>query len=452
MRSRWGGLVSMVVGSVLLLLPVLSARPAAAQALPEFEVDAVTVRAEQADGRVRLDLYTRIPYANLRFLNTAGGFRASYTVTAELYDVDERGRRLQIVQSRFWDREVQVESFSATRAAQLSDLSTHSLSVEPGRYRLLFQVEDQASREAFELERDVEVRPLRGPVAISDLILLDDFDEASNTISPRVSARVGSDEGTLQLFCELYADRADQQVQIKREVVRTRKTSSGPSPVRTLFNLMRDLSDEDDAEVVHTETTERRLERDRTPVVSSLPLDDLPVGEYLVRVAVKDAQGRLLDVVARSFDVYWSGLAAHVRELDEAIEQLQYIAKGRELQRIREASSYRERLRRFREFWERRDPTPSTRRNERMEEYYYRVDFANRSYGPINGWKTDRGLVFVRFGEPDRVEQHLHEDDADPYEVWYYSQIGKRFVFVDRSGAGNFELLVPIWDERNRIR
>ncbi|MBN2841184.1 MAG: GWxTD domain-containing protein, partial [Coriobacteriia bacterium] len=158
---------------MLLLLSLLSVPPAAGQALPEFAVDAVTVRAADADGRVRLDLYARIPYANLRFLSTAAGFRASYTVTVELYSVDERGRPRQLVLSRFWDREVQAESFAATRAGQLSDLSTHSLNVAPGRYRLAFQVEDQASRETFEMEREVKVRSLRGPFAVSDLILLD---------------------------------------------------------------------------------------------------------------------------------------------------------------------------------------------------------------------------------------------------------------------------------------
>ena len=29
--------------------------------------------------------------------------------------------------------------------------------------------------------------------------------------------------------------------------------------------------------------------------------------------------------------------------------------------------------------------------------------------------------------------------------------MNRRFIFVDRSGTGRFELFRPIWDERNRM-
>ena len=69
-----------------------------------------------------------------------------------------------------------------------------------------------------------------------------------------------------------------------------------------------------------------------------------------------------------------------------------------------------------------------------------------------DGWRTDRGQVLVLFGEPDFVERHPYNFNAKPYQVWYYYRIGKQFIFVDEDGVGNYELLIPIWDERNRIR
>ena len=142
-----------------------------------------------------------------------------------------------------------------------------------------------------------------------------------------------------------------------------------------------------------------------------------------------------------------------MRDLDEAIEQLQYIAKRKDLDFMKAGRTDEERKSRFLAFWDRRDPTPGTARNERMEEYYYRVSFANRKYGTLEeGWKTDRGNVIVRFGEPDFIERRPFNFDVEPYEVWYYYRLGRRFIFIDRTGLGDYELWVPIWDERNRIR
>jgi GWxTD domain-containing protein len=150
--------------------------------------------------------------------------------------------------------------------------------------------------------------------------------------------------------------------------------------------------------------------------------------------------------------VQWSGLAAHIQDIDEAIQQLEYIAKKKDIDFIRDAPNEVERVQRFESFWDKRDPTPNTKRNESMEEYYYRVASANKQYGAVQeGWRTDRGFVFVRYGEPDHIERQPFSFDYEPYEVWTYERIGRRFIFVDKTGFGDYELLVPVWDERSRL-
>ena len=146
------------------------------------------------------------------------------------------------------------------------------------------------------------------------------------------------------------------------------------------------------------------------------------------------------------------GLDAQIADLDEAISQLRYVAKDREVSALRNAPSYEEKVRLFREFWTRRDPTPSTPRNEQMEEYYYRVAYANERYGRMRdaGWRTDRGEVFIRFGEPDEVEDRPFSYGTQPYQVWYYFRHGRQFIFVDE-GVGDYQLLNKIWDERTRM-
>jgi len=97
------------------------------------------------------------------------------------------------------------------------------------------------------------------------------------------------------------------------------------------------------------------------------------------------------------------------------------------------------------EFWNRRDDDPSTPGNLRKSEYFKRVDYSNEHFRNAfrDGWKTDRGRVFIVYGPPDEVERHTNEVDTKPYEVWTYNSIqgGVEFVFGDRSGFSDYVLL-----------
>lgn len=433
----------------LLAALVLAGPAARAQAtLPDFDVDVVAVRGDEPT-RTRVDIYTKIPFANLHFIRTSSGFRADYQVTADFYELTGNDRRGNRIQSQVWERPVVVDEFSATQSAQMFDAATQSLEFAPGRYLMELQIEDQANGRTALEEVTFQVRDLSRPLAVSDLILIDAYDAERNTISPNVSNRISTESSSIRFFYELYAREATD-VRVVSEVVRLNAPSSAPT-IRSLFGADRD--DDLLGEITYTRPEHTALRRGRQAVVSEIPLSGIGAGKYLVRVSIEDLDGNKLDVAQRVVKAEWTGLAEHIQNLDDAIAQLQYIAKDKEVRYIRDGGTTAERLARFREFWKKRDPTPRTDRNENMEEYYYRVSFANARYGSlIDGWKTDRGNVLVRFGEPDFIDRRPFNFDVEPYEVWYYYRLGKRFIFIDKTGLGDYQLWVPIWDERNRIR
>ena len=105
------------------------------------------------------------------------------------------------------------------------------------------------------------------------------------------------------------------------------------------------------------------------------------------------------------------------------------------------------------EFWKKRDPNPNTARNERMEDYYQRVEYANNKFTHyIEGWRTDMGMVYIMFGPPSDVSRHPFEVDSKPYEVWRYYDLNYDFVFVDQSGFGDYRLTTPIWEVWQRVK
>ncbi|MFB3131110.1 MAG: hypothetical protein ACE10K_01165, partial [Rhodothermales bacterium] len=87
-----------------------------AQEAPEFEVAAISVRNDEAYAQTRLDIYIKIPYSHLDFINTANGFRATYEIEAEVFELDERDRPGNLVQAPIWEHTVIVTAFALTQS------------------------------------------------------------------------------------------------------------------------------------------------------------------------------------------------------------------------------------------------------------------------------------------------------------------------------------------------
>jgi GWxTD domain-containing protein len=109
------------------------------------------------------------------------------------------------------------------------------------------------------------------------------------------------------------------------------------------------------------------------------------------------------------------------------------------------------------EFWKRRDPDPNTEENEFKMEYFNRIERADELFigEGREGWLTDRGRIYVLFGEPDFRETHAI-DSLDPSslfyhrcgEIWYYGQFP--VIFIDSTCTGGPYQLVTY--DLSRIR
>ncbi|HEY6953006.1 MAG TPA: GWxTD domain-containing protein, partial [Bacteroidota bacterium] len=118
-----------------------------------------------------------------------------------------------------------------------------------------------------------------------------------------------------------------------------------------------------------------------------------------------------------------------------------YIAKPEELNEITSSSTERG-MKAFRAFWKKHDPDTTTAYNQIMVEYYRRVDEAIRQFSTIkdrDGYKTDRGRIYILFGPPSHTERSLLPDQP-VREVWTYTNLKKRFIFTEKNKSGNYIL------------
>ncbi len=86
-------------------------------------------------------------------------------------------------------------------------------------------------------------------------------------------------------------------------------------------------SEEESGEGAYEQEQTAQLAAGRTPRVVTLPFRSARVGEYLMRTRIEAPDGQLLAQVEKRFSVRWTGLVAHVRNLDEAVAQLRYIGE-----------------------------------------------------------------------------------------------------------------------------
>lgn len=135
---------------------------------------------------------------------------------------------------------------------------------------------------------------------------------------------------------------------------------------------------------------------------------------------------------------------------DWAQKDVLYIITEEEKKSFSKLETFAERERFIESFWSRRDPDPDTEVNEFREEYYQRIEFANDNFASgIPGWKTDRGKIYILYGQPDKTEKAysaFKNNTSILYEKWHYDYLagigeGIEIFFIDPMGTDEFRLL-----------
>ncbi|MBI1939822.1 MAG: GWxTD domain-containing protein [Ignavibacteriales bacterium] len=134
-----------------------------------------------------------------------------------------------------------------------------------------------------------------------------------------------------------------------------------------------------------------------------------------------------------------------IEECDRMFLEAKYIATQSEIDRYKSLDSLNAKRNFLLNFWKGRDLDISTTQNEFQIDYMRRAEYANQHFKHANkeGFLSDRGRIYITYGEPDQRDIYPNESNLKPYEVWFYNQIegGVSFVFGDISGFGNYELL-----------
>lgn len=170
--------------------------------------------------------------------------------------------------------------------------------------------------------------------------------------------------------------------------------------------------------------------------VISIPNSTFENSAYLAEIKSSDSDKAIAKSFFRS---YWRNMPASLLNLDIALDNMKFIISEDELKKLKSGNS-QEKEKKFRTFWDSKDPTPNTVYNELMAEYYRRIDYAFKEYsnpGNLLGYDSDQGEVYIKYGPPISKDRQF-PTSGQVLEIWKYQN--RTFVFEKTTGFGDFVL------------
>jgi GWxTD domain-containing protein len=370
-----------------------------------------------AEGKTRVHVRFGIVNDVLQFTQEEDGrYHAAYEANLSVLDGEQN-----LAGSRIGKRDLIVADFAATNGRQRLNEEGADFLLAPGAYELRVEISDLHTQRRLRRSYSLALPDFGAPLLQLSTLA---FGEDSGRYN--LLAVLTDNEPAQGVFYEVYGAQPGDTLEAHYRITDWKKIAL--AEWRAAFV----------AEGAHT----RRFE--------ALGPRLQYQGLHRLHVTV-NARGRKAEAEA-DFRVQFAAAVVAETEVEELLREhpglgylpLRYIASDKEYRHlIGAASEQRERL--VETFWQERDPTLGTPANELREEFYRRVAFAQTRFALHGigkaGWETDRGRIYIIHGAPQEVHHQMGEPDPAPYEIWFYPKQDRRFVFMDKNGSGEYELV-----------
>jgi GWxTD domain-containing protein len=393
---------------------------------PIFHYDIIQVDSPQP-GMSRIYIYLKTSFDELTFVREDSIFKAKYEVSVTVEDKNDFQ-----VDGKVWQESAVAEDYEQTNSRRSYCLTYEKFDLEASEYNVTIGFTDLESQKTKTEKQKAKLQDFKKEnLAISELAFVRNLVVDSlgvKSFNPEIANYLSDLAKNVFVYFEIYTkDENDKNFEISYVIKNAKRKK------------------------LYEDTYKRRVDGTRTLEYFTLADRNLSQGAY--ELTVKVVQPKYKAETTKRFIVRWANIPSTIDDIELAIKQLKYIAEKKEWDNLKKASKD-EKFQSFKKFWDRRDPSPGTEENEWMDQYYYRVAYANANFGGFReGWKSDMGMIFIIFGPPSDIERHPFDSDQKPYEIWYYYTINRNFIFQDRTGFGDYKLITQSWEDwRSLIR
>src|SRR5687767_1456092 len=491
-RSRSGQALAACIMNLLLATGAAAAPPPPGSAAPgepaasagdiRFHSRATPFRHGESEARAEFAI--RVPYREIKFIRKADSlYEGRLRVTVEMWNA--AGKR-----AAYRQQEAQVQVMDPVVGADslLGEIYKLGLTAKPGVYRFRVLVEDmnvarmglvykmKNQKRQGKVEGEVDLGPwlfrnpsLSGIETAWEIAAAKEgalFRKGPYDVYPHPSGYYGLYRDAFAGYYEIYDDPPPPGGRGYR--------------VRSLF-----LGAEGDT-IPAGEDSLRVTQGTAWPHAISVDISSLAAGHYRLILEIRrdEESGAPAATTSTEFDVLWSEDSWRAEARDFYDVAAGVLFSSEEAADFRRLSMGAKEVRMERA-WREADPSPDTAENEARLEFRRRIAVANNRftiYAP--GMFSDRGRVYIRYGEPDdmkierlpvagktlgyalgnTIPQQSKDSltktgsgvaDSRPYEIWTYDlrghelkqrygqndiTSGLKFVFVDEQGYGEYAL------------
>ena len=390
---------------------------------------------QASEGFTRQEIYVLLDASQLKFRRKRKRYEAEMELSVSL--TDSGG---VVVNQESWKRKVWVENADDVEGAGLPFRDMIGFDLKPGAYRMTLSIRDLKEKKNGVAKGDLRVRDFEEQtLKSSDLLFASGlsrtgaegrFSRYGWLVTPNVT-RTYPAGGDIEVYFEIYHLSA---------------------PVEDADNtFLLGYSLLDTAGTVVAKFADQRLMKPGTSAVKTEIFNsgDLPPDRYFFQVEALDRSNRTVHRMRRMISLVRQQevveLTQEEKENIRYYRDIRYIARGSQWKEYRNLKNRRDQMTFLKAFWKELDPTPGTDENERLIQHIFRMRFAENNYAAGRGKRgsdTDKGRIYIKFGEPSDIQYNLAASNEKPFEVWTYEeQRGVRFIFMDRRGAGVFELV-----------
>ncbi len=357
--------------------------------------------------------WVEIPYSHLTF------YRKDSIYTAEV-DFTFGFRKADAEQFDYLKDEyakIEVDKFAETRNPQKLLIRTRELELPPGNYVMHIAAEDRHSGASVISESVLDVPDFFSALALSDPVLVAD---SLHSIDENNRISLTTRQFTRDFYAFVYAGGLQNDLPF---FISVQMVGTGDA-------------------VLYAKKYRYQAVAPRVSIVLPIPARHLSVGYTRIFFTLSQGEEKVVRDIVLTSSINMGTIES--QDISLLIEAMRYIMEKDDWERLRSLPADSQKTA-FLEFWRKRNPEkePDPDHNPLLEEFINRIEESNLrfSYGSREGWRTDRGHIYIVYGPPDEIQRGRSYRSNVFYEVWNYYELGRQFYFRDDYNSGNYRLV-----------
>ncbi|MCD4817641.1 MAG: GWxTD domain-containing protein [Candidatus Cloacimonetes bacterium] len=214
------------------------------------------------------------------------------------------------------------------------------------------------------------------------------------------------------------------------------------------------------------------IQKNVTPIHRKVDISDLSQGLYEIILKIDNRND--IQTKTEVFSIKKNIAAIGTRffiDMEKELKFVKYFLNSTEKKKL---LSLRKEIRSeyIGRYWKSKDPNPITAENELATLIRSRIQYANEkfSYQKKEGWETDRGRLYLRYGEPDEIMKlntNMYQTDilnesetkvftaygSKDFQIWKYrTSHYETYILLDQYNNRNFKLIYSGNDDTEKTQ